>query len=156
MECFWDAVARMFDRIRDTLRERSRRCGIRFDEDLMNETIDRCEDKYEKFSGSDEKMLAYLWAAFRTNAIRELGYKRNDTDEIDECTDVADESDSIDDMYREVSSFIRVKYGEDAFSLFFAHANGMRYEELPYDGDVGKLKYLFRKIREDVRGRDFF
>lgn len=148
---FWDAVGRMIGEMTATFRDRITRCGLNFDEDVLNDTIDKCEDKYDKFDGSDERMMAYLWSAFKTNTIRELGYKRNDTEEITENVDAEDDVCHIDEMYGEVSAAIREKFGEDAFMKFFAHANGATYEELSGGGDVGKLKYLFRRIREDIR-----
>lgn len=147
---FWEMVGGRLAEIKRTFAERSRSRGLEYDEDVLDDTIERCAGKFGT-GGSDEEMMAYLWTAFRNNTVRELGYARNRTEGMDEYTDIEDEVDVVDDMYEDVSGFIRSEFGEEAFALFFAHANGTPYDELEKMSEGLNLRYLFRKIRERTR-----
>ena len=98
-------------------------------------------------------MLYYFWMAFKNNTLREIGYIRNNTtDQIPE--DIIDEYDDEKiDLFDVVTKLIIDEFGEEIYQLFSLHANGMTYEELYKITKKENLKYIFRKVREYVRGK---
>ena len=150
---FLTYVANNFKTIKNKFELQIKRVGLSFDEDIFSDTILKCNEKLNESNINDKEMLYYFWMAFKNNTLREIGYIRNNTtDQIPE--DIIDEYDDEKiDLFDVVTKLIIDEFGEEIYQLFSLHANGMTYEELYKITKKENLKYIFRKVREYVRGK---
>lgn len=150
---FLTYVANNFKTIKNKFELQIKRVGLSFDEDIFSDTILKCNEKLKESNINDKEMLYYFWMAFKNNTLREIGYIRNNTtDQIPE--DIIDEYDDEKiDLFDVVTKLIIDEFGEEIYQLFSLHANGMTYEELYKITKKENLKYIFRKVREYVRGK---
>lgn len=150
---FLTYVANNFKTIKNKFELQIKRVGLSFDEDIFSDTILKCNEKLKESNINDKEMLYYFWMAFKNNTLREIGYIRNNTtDQIPE--DIIDEYDDEKiDLFDVVTKLIIEEFGEEIYQLFSLHANGMTYEELYKITKKENLKYIFRKVREYVRGK---
>ena len=150
---FLTYVANNFKTIKNKFELQIKRVGLSFDEDIFSDTILKCNEKLKESNINDKEMLYYFWMAFKNNTLREIGYIRNNTtDQIPE--DIIDEYDDEKiDLFDVVTKLIIYEFGEEIYQLFSLHANGMTYEELYKITKKENLKYIFRKVREYVRGK---
>ena len=150
---FLTYVANNFKTIKNKFELQIKRVGLSFDEDIFSDTILKCNEKLKESNINDKEMLYYFWMAFKNNTLREIGYIRNNTTEqIPE--DIIDEYDDEKiDLFDVVTKLIIDEFGEEIYQLFSLHANGMTYEELYKITKKENLKYIFRKVREYVRGK---
>ena len=152
-QTFLTYVANNFKTIKNKFELQIKRVGLSFDEDIFSDTILKCNEKLKESNINDKEMLYYFWMAFKNNTLREIGYIRNNTtDQIPE--DIIDEYDDEKiDLFDVVTKLIIDEFGEEIYQLFSLHANGMTYEELYKITKKENLKYIFRKVREYVRGK---
>ena len=150
---FLTYVANNFKTIKNKFELQIKRVGLSFDEDIFSDTILKCNEKLKESNINDKEMLYYFWMAFKNNTLREIGYIRNNTtDQMPE--DIIDEYDDEKiDLFDVVTKLIIDEFGEEIYQLFSLHANGMTYEELYKITKKENLKYIFRKVREYVRGK---
>ena len=150
---FLTYVANNFKTKKNKFELQIKRVGLSFDEDIFSDTILKCNEKLKESNINDKEMLYYFWMAFKNNTLREIGYIRNNTtDQIPE--DIIDEYDDEKiDLFDVVTKLIIDEFGEEIYQLFSLHANGMTYEELYKITKKENLKYIFRKVREYVRGK---
>ena len=150
---FLTYVANNFKTIKNKFELQIKRVGLSFDEDIFSDTILKCNEKLKESNINDKEMLYYFWMAFKNNTLREIGYiRKNTTDQIPE--DIIDEYDDEKiDLFDVVTKLIIDEFGEEIYQLFSLHANGMTYEELYKITKKENLKYIFRKVREYVRGK---
>ena len=150
---FLTYVANNFKTIKNKFELQIKRVGLSFDEDIFSDTILKCNEKLKESNINDKEMLYYFWMAFKNNTLREIGYIRNNTTgQIPE--DIIDEYDDEKiDLFDVVTKLIIDEFGEEIYQLFSLHANGMTYEELYKITKKENLKYIFRKVREYVRGK---
>lgn len=161
---FLDLSARMYEQNRIKWEHLLSSIGLKFDEDIYNDTIIKIYDKLmneEDITTTEDEVIAYWYQSFVNNIRREKKYSRNskrdDSDVIDLLKDkeyIVDATHLYYPTIRMLLEKIKGEYDENEFHLFkLYYLTEHTYEEINeivgYNAK-GKINKMRKWLKENV------
>ena len=68
---FITCVGDNYDTIKEEFKNKSKKYGLRFNEDIYSDTMLKCYEAIQKDEGKEIDVIAYFWTSFKYNTINE-------------------------------------------------------------------------------------
>lgn len=150
---FITCVGDNYDTIKEEFKNKSKKYGLRFNEDIYSDTMLKCYEAIQKDDGKEIDVIAYFWTSFKYNMINEGKKWINHTvDEIPELSEFDEGLTSLEDreLLDCLTSYLYRHFRNEVVDMYFEHANGAAYKDLTDEKNFDKLDYTFRKIRKKI------
>lgn len=152
---FINIVAYKYDTIKSLFSSRLYNMGLYFDEDLFNDTIIKCHEKFGTSITDYDTTIKYFWIAYLNTIKSDINKSNNisieslDTELHDCIDDIYNEfidEEYAKDIYNIVMDAITVKYGKDDMIIYSLY----KYHNWS-ETDLKSAGYNCKNLKEKIK-----